>query len=180
MTAQMIDFRAEGLYILKAAVHRRESHIAHLIQMAQLLHDHLADAARRDFPLAEAAQFVANSRRRRLDGFAAHRTLLERLLHAVQQLVLVEGFSAAIALDDGGQQQLRRLESREAFRTCQAFAAPANLSPFAGETRVDDLSLRMAAERTVHGRYSGSPRSAPREERPRGRRDPWPQRRPGS
>jgi hypothetical protein len=70
----------------------------------------------------------------------------------MQQLVLIEGFAAAIAFDDGGQQQLRRLEGREAFGTGQAFAAPADLPPFAREARVDDLSLRMTAKWAMHGR----------------------------
>ena len=85
----------------------------------------------------------------------AHRALLERLLHAGEQFVLFEGLAAAVALDHGRQQQLRGLEGREALGAFQAFAAPANLPPFAGETRVDDLSLRVAAKWAVHGTYLG-------------------------
>src|ERR1700680_715801 len=151
MTAQLIDFRAEGFYVLKASVNGSESHIAHLVQLPQLLHDHLAHAARSDFPLAQTAQLVADSGHGGLDGVPADRALFERFLHAVQQLLLVERLTAAIALDARGQQQLRRLEGSEALRAAQAFAPPADLPPFARDARVDDLSLRVTAKRTMHG-----------------------------
>src|SRR3984957_361478 len=151
MTAQLIDLRAEGLYVLEAAVHRSESHVPHFVQMPQLLHDHLAHAARSDLPLTQAAQLVADSGHGGLDGIAADRALFQCLLHSVQQLAFVEGLAAAIALDDRGQQQLCSLKRREALRAAQAFAAPADLPPFAREARVDDLSLRVTAKRTVHG-----------------------------
>src|SRR5277367_959455 len=69
----------------------------------------------------------------------------------MQQLVFIEGLAAAIAFDDGGQQQLGGLESGETFRTGQAFATPANLSSFARKARVDYFSLRVSAKRTMHG-----------------------------
>ena len=83
MTAQLIDFGTEGLYVLKTAVNRSESHIAHLVHMPQLLHDHLTYAARSDFPLSQATQLVANSRHRGLDGIPADWTLFERFLHSM-------------------------------------------------------------------------------------------------
>jgi hypothetical protein len=49
----------------------------------------------------------------------------------MEQFVLIEGLAAAIAFDDGRQQQLRRLESGETFRARQTLAAPADLPPFA-------------------------------------------------
>ena len=90
-------------------------------------------------------------------GTPADRAFFERLLHSVQQLVFIEGLAAAIAFDDGGQQQLGGLESGEAFRTGQAFATPANLSSFARKARVDYLGLRVAAKRTMHGALTPVP-----------------------
>ncbi len=129
--------------------------------MTQLLHDHLAHAARGDFPFSQAAQLVANPGHRGFDGVAADGALLERLLHAVEQLVLVEGFAAAIAFDHRRQQQLRRLEGRESLGAFQTFAAAADLPPLAREARVDDLSLRVTAEGAMHGEYSLRSRCRP-------------------
>src|SRR5260370_16840733 len=90
MTGQLIDFGTEGFYVLKASVDRRESHIAHLVQMPQLLHDHLTHAARSNFPFSQAAQLVANSGHRSFDGVAADGALFQPLLHSVAYLLLVQ------------------------------------------------------------------------------------------
>src|SRR5258708_27550994 len=74
MTAQLIDFGTKGFYVLKASVDRRESHVADLVHLPQFLHDHLTHASRRNFPFSQAAQLVANSGHRGLDGIPADRT----------------------------------------------------------------------------------------------------------
>src|SRR5258708_38937293 len=71
MTAQLIDFGTKRFNVLKAAVHRREAHIADLVQAPPLLHHHFPHAPRSDFPLSQAAQLVATSRPRGLDRASA-------------------------------------------------------------------------------------------------------------
>jgi hypothetical protein len=69
----------------------------------------------------------------------------------VEQLVFVERLAAAVAFDDGREQQFGRLESSEALGARQTLAAPANLSTLACKAGVDDFSLRVTAKRAMHG-----------------------------
>src|SRR5450755_1900038 len=101
MPPQLFNLSAEGIHILEATVHRREADIAHLIQVPKLLHHHLADAARRNLALTQAAQLVTDTRGRSFDRLTRYRPLLERFLHSGEQLFLIERLAAAVALDDG-------------------------------------------------------------------------------
>src|ERR1700679_1682185 len=83
MPPQLIDFGAKGVHVLKAAVHRSEADVAHLVQVPQLLHDHFSDAARRDFALAQTAQFVADSSYGRFDRFPSKGSRLRSPLTTV-------------------------------------------------------------------------------------------------
>src|ERR1035438_3878816 len=147
---QLIDLGPKCLDVLETAVHGGKAHIPDFVQVAQLFHDHVPNAARRDLALAEAAQPVTDAGHGILDRFAAHGTFLERFLNAAAQLVLVERLAAAIALDDRRQQQLRLFEGREALRARQAFAPSTDLAPLSRKARIDDFSLRVAAEWTIH------------------------------
>ena len=80
MVPQPLDFLAERLDVLEAAVHRGEAHVCHLVQVPQLLHDQLAHHARGNFALAEHAQLVADAPDGLLDRLEADRALLQRLV----------------------------------------------------------------------------------------------------
>ena len=161
MPTQLIDFGAKRLDVLKAAVHGGEAHVPDFVQMPQFFHDHIADAARGDLALAQTAQPVTYSGNGGFDRVTTDGALLQRPLHSSEQLVLIERLATAVVLDDGGKQQLRGFESREALRAFETFAAPANLTPFAGEARVDDFSLRVTAKWAMHGDYLARSRCGP-------------------
>src|SRR6185295_4120061 len=137
--AHAIDFFAERVDVLEAAVHRRESHVRDLVEIVQLLHRQLADQPRVHFALAERAQFVADVHDRGIERFARHRALLQRLEHAIAELAFVERLAAGVVLDDARHHQLGRLERRETLVALQALAAAADLLSFAGQARVDDF-----------------------------------------
>src|ERR1700679_985384 len=152
--------------VLKAAVNRREAHVTHFIQVPPLLHDPLADGSRGYLAFAQAPQLVANPRDSGLDRLPADRALLQRLLHSRQELALIEGLAAAVALDHGRHQQLRGLEGGEAFGTGETFASSTNLPALTGQAGVDDLSLRMAAKWAIHGACLARRRRAPARYQP--------------
>src|ERR1700752_1890762 len=96
---QPFDLLVKRLNVLEVTVHGGEAHVGDLVEMAQLLHDQLADGARRYLAIAEAAHAVHDAAYRLVDVFARHRALLQRLLHAGAQLHLIERLAAAITLD---------------------------------------------------------------------------------
>src|SRR6185437_1138116 len=149
---QALDLLAKRLDVLKAAVHGGEAHVGDLIQMSQLLHDQLADAARGHLALAEGAQPMTDARGRLLDGIQAHGALFQRLEHAALELALIEGLAAAVALDDPWHEQLRGLESREALTAAQALTPSSHLPALGGQTRIGHLGVIVTAEGTAHPR----------------------------
>src|SRR5580692_4270471 len=150
MMAQSLDLLAEGLHVLEAAIHRCESHVGHLVEVPQFLHDKLTDHARGHLAFAQHPQFVTDAPDGFLDGFRADRPLLQRLGHAAGKLVLIERLAAAIALDDTRHEQLRGLKGREALAAAQALAPTADLAAIGRQPRVGHFGLYVFAEGTMH------------------------------
>ena len=122
-----------------------------MVELAQFVHDELADLDRGHFALAADAQLVDHGAYRRFDLVFGHRTLLQRAVEASADLALVECFTGAIALDDGGQFQLHRFHGAEALATGFAFTPTTDRRAVFGDARVDDPGIGMLAEGAVHG-----------------------------
>src|SRR5580658_11363672 len=150
LVAQSLDLVVEGLDVLEVAVDGSEAHVSDFVQVAQFLHHQLTHGARGHFAVAETAHLVHDAAHRFIDLLARHRALLQGLLHAGAQLLLIESLARAVTLDDLRHHQLSGLEGGEALTAAQALTATADLAPLAGQTRVVDLGLFVAAERTVH------------------------------
>src|SRR3569832_110364 len=146
---QALDLFAKGVNVLKAAVHRGETHISDLVEVAQLFHDPLAERERTDLALAARTQTKQQMRDALFETLDRARALFERAQHAAAQLDLVEGHAPAIALPDGRQRELRGLEGGVTLGAAQAVAATALGVAFAREPRVDDLGVLGTAKWTA-------------------------------
>src|SRR5690625_6094200 len=97
---QPIELRAKLADILKAAVDGGEAHVGHLVQLMQLVHDQLADLARRQLAVSLAADRLFDLGDRRLDLLGAHGTFLQGTQLARAELRFIILLAAAVALDD--------------------------------------------------------------------------------
>ena len=65
-----LDLLAECVDVLEAAIHGREAHVRHFIEVMQLFHRELADQTRRHLALAERAQLVTDMHDRGVERLA--------------------------------------------------------------------------------------------------------------
>ncbi len=138
--------------VLKAAVHGSEADVADLVERVELLHDHLADAPRRDLALAERQHLRDDAIDGLIDEFRGHRTLVQRAPETFAHPRHVEIRACPVGLDDLRQPQLDRLVRREPLLAARAPASPADRAPRLRNARVDDLRIGVAAERALHSR----------------------------
>src|SRR5690606_14882552 len=131
-----------------------EANVGHFIELLELGHDHLAHHHRLDLTLTGSPPPVLDAPQRRLDLLDADRALFQRAQQTGAQLVLVEGLTTAILLDDTWQHQLGRFEGSEALLTGQAFPTPAHLRAVGYQSGIDHFGVIGTAERTEHGDYS--------------------------
>src|SRR3569832_509040 len=128
---QALDLFAKGVYVLKAAVHRGETHISDLVEVAQLFHDPLAERARTALALAARTQTLQQMRDALFEPLDRDRALFARAQHASAQLVLVDVLVPAFALLDCRQRELRSLVGGDTLGAAQSFAATADGVAFA-------------------------------------------------
>ncbi|BBG30956.1 arginine/ornithine N-succinyltransferase [Zymobacter palmae] len=152
---QTIDFCAKFVDILKATIYRCKADIGHLVELAQLAHNLIADLSGIDLTLASRAQALADLFDGRFDRLDADGALLERPCHTGTQLGRIEALAGAVGLDDSRHDQFGRLVRRKALMTRQALAASANLIALRHQTRVTDLGFMRTAEGTMHGNLPG-------------------------
>src|SRR5262249_57349142 len=101
------------------------------------------------------------------------RTLVQRALKAVADARNVEIGARAVLLDDLRQPELRILIGRKTLLAGETTPAPANRIAGLGDSRIDDLRIRAAAERALHFSKTARERRRGRGKPPRrGRRDP--------
>src|SRR5690606_6389415 len=141
--------------VLKAPVDGGEAHVGDRIDLLELLHDPLAEAARGQLALAARDETMPNAPDHGLDRFRVDRPLLERPREPRAQLVLEERLAPPVGLDDLRQAQLRALEGREALAADLALAAPAHRIALFGEARVDHAGFVSRAEWAAHTREPG-------------------------
>jgi len=102
MSAQLIDFGAECVHILKAAVYGRKTDIPDLVQMAQFLIT-ISPMARESISRSPRLRSpVADSCGGGFSRLTRNGPLFEGLEHSGEQLLLIEGFAAASPLTTVG------------------------------------------------------------------------------
>src|SRR6476661_9850708 len=151
LARQLVEYSLEILGLAKIAIHRGEADIGDIVERPQRLHHHLADGFRRDLALALAFQFAHHLGDDLVDALGLDRTLAQRDLHRAQQLVAIERYAAAIALDHDELAQLHALERGEAEIAAEAHAPPADHGRVFGRPRVLHLRVEASAIRTAHG-----------------------------
>src|SRR5579859_7588216 len=146
----LLDLALDLLQVHELSVHRREADVRDLVEVAQAVHDHLADLAARDLHPARPAQLRLDVVDDGPQPLRRDVALLGRLLQAVEQLLRVEVLAAAVLLGDEERHRLDALVRRESLPALQALTPPSNRLPHLGVARVDDLQVVMAAVRAAH------------------------------
>src|SRR5712692_8808281 len=152
----LLDLSLDLLQVHEFPVDRGEADVGDLVQVAQAVHDHLADFAAWDLHAAGAAELgldVVDDGAQALRGDVA---LFGRLLQPVEELLRVEVFAAPVLLGDEEGYRLDAFVSREALPTLQALSPASNRLPHLGVARVDDLQVVMAAVWAAHSRIQYS------------------------
>src|SRR5690348_12140380 len=147
---QPVEFLAEIGDVLERAIHRRVTHVADVVELAQFRHDQFADAARRQFAFGRNTQLPNHRAHRSFDALLRDRPLVERAVETGAQLARIERLAPAVALDDRRQFQFHRFYRREPLATRRAFATPADGRAFLRNARVDHAGVDVLAERTMH------------------------------
>src|SRR5215472_1899539 len=111
---QFIEHAFEVLGFAKVSVDRCEAYVSNVVERAQRLHHHLADRLGRNLALSLTLKFAHDLRDRLINALGLDGTLAQRDLHRPQQLVSVEGHTAAVALDHHELAQLHALECGKA------------------------------------------------------------------
>src|ERR1035437_3608030 len=147
---QVLQFIEERLLVLKIAIHRRESYIGDLVQVAEVLHQKFSYIYSRYLPV----RGVADLRFHPVDQFGeprhAHRTLFAGLQQSAEHLLAVELLAPAILLDHHIRDFINSLIRGVAAGAFQALAAAANGIAFLAFAGVDYLIMQMIAKWTLH------------------------------
>ena len=139
---------------LEAAVDRGEADVGDLVELGELAHHEVADAAGRHLALAERAQALDHPVDRALDLLGRHRALAQREHHAAHQLVAVEVGAAAVLLHQARHLEVDALVGGEALLAGDALAPPADGVRLEVGAGVDHLGVVRPAERAFHA-YTG-------------------------
>src|SRR5262249_6498243 len=137
-------------------IDRGETHIGDVVEGAQCVHHHLADGLRGDFALALALELAHDLGYRLLDALGLDWALAQRDLHRAQELVAVERYAAAVALDHHQLAQLHALERRKAEIAGDADAAAPDDGGILRRPRILHLRIEAAAIGTAHGEAPSS------------------------
>src|SRR5216684_6084743 len=111
----LFDFSFDLLEVHELSVHRGESDVRDLVQVAQAVHDHLADLPARDLDTSGAPELRLDIVNDRAQPLGRDVPLLRRLLEPGEQLLRVEVLAAAILLGDVERHRFDALIRREAL-----------------------------------------------------------------
>src|SRR5262249_26158645 len=147
------------LRLAEIAIDRREADIGDVVELAQMLHHHLADGLRRDVAFAEVFQLAHDLGHELLDAIRIDIPFAKRDLDRAHQLVAVERHAASVALDHHELTQLHALECRETEIAGQADAPAPDRGRVFRRPRVLHLRIEAAATRTAHGLHPSPARA---------------------
>src|SRR5262249_45173816 len=136
------------------AVHRREAHERNLVQLAQALHQELADLVGGHLAVGALVDHRLHAIRHLFQRLHGHRPLLAGLEQAGQDLLAVEALAPAVLLHHEVGDLVDALVGGEALAAAQALAAAADDLALLALPGVHDLVFEVRAERALHGRTS--------------------------
>ena len=151
LLAHFIDHGAEVVDVFEASVDARKADVGHLVELLELSHHQLADAAGDHFTLPKVQQFFFDALDGAVDLVGAHGPLAQCQVERAQQLAAVVFNAPAVLLHDGREVHFRPLVGGEALVARAALAAAADEDPILRHPRFNDLRLEVAAEGTLHG-----------------------------
>src|SRR3546814_6262303 len=97
---EAVELFAEVGHVLERAVHGGETHVGHVVELAQLGHHELAYPARGQLAFGGHAQLVDHRANRGLGLLFRYRALVQRAVEPLAQLARVEGVAAPVGLED--------------------------------------------------------------------------------
>jgi hypothetical protein len=147
---QSFDFPHEFGCFFEAAINAGEANVGHFVDLAQSLHDPLADGHAGNFSFILVADFVGDVFHQFLNDFGTDGTFLTGLLDARKELFFGKLLSAPVSFDDHKPFVLNHFVSGIAMTALQTLTASPNGRSFAGGTRIDDLIVLIAALWTTH------------------------------
>src|SRR5712692_673479 len=150
----LFDLALDLLEVHELSINGREAYVRNLVQVAQAVHDHLADLSARDLDTSGAPELRLDVVDDRAQPLGRDVPLLRRLLEPGEQLLRVEVLAAAILLGDVERHRFDALIRREALPALQAFTPPADRLPDLRVSGVDHLQVVVTAIRASHGLLS--------------------------
>src|SRR5690606_6092358 len=127
-----------------------KAHITHVIELAHLRHHEITEPARGQFAVADHSHLMHHRAHRSLELLFGHRTLVQRALHRLPQLVHVERLAPPVALHERGQLEFRRLGRVEALAALAALAPATNRAAILADAGINDAGVFVLAEGAVH------------------------------
>ena len=156
---EILEFGHEFLDILEIHIDTGEADVSDLIELFEAMHDHFADLGGGQFAFGgfvnHAFDFVD-------DGFefgCGNGALFTSFEEALEDLLALEAFAAAIFFDDHVGDLVNALVSGKAPRAFETFAAAADGVAGTALAGIDYLVVEMRAERTLHSEVSPGARS---------------------
>src|SRR5688572_3032358 len=150
LLADFADRVPEIVDVGEAAVDGGEADVGDLVELAQLLHHHLAQPAGVDLALAQREHLLLDALDGGVDELGGHGPLVQRPLEAGAQLLRRELLAHALRLHDLRHAQLGGLVGREALVANLAAAPPADRVALLAHARVDHLGVLGVAEGALH------------------------------
>src|SRR6266700_3542521 len=131
--------------LLEPAIDAGETHVSHFVNLAQAVHDQLADDLSGHFAFILVGGFIDDSFDQVLNDLGADRAFLAGFLDAGQEFFPSQLFAAAITFKHHQSRALDLLISCESKGASAALAAAANGGPLTRGARVNDLIILTAA-----------------------------------
>src|SRR5215469_6959850 len=152
---EILQFGHEFLHILEIHVDASEADVGHFVELFQPMHDHFADLRGGQFPLGGVVHHAFDFIHDGLKLRCGHGSFFAGLQQALQDLLPLKTFAAAVFLDHHVGNFIDAFVCGEAAGAFETFAAPADGVAGTAFAGVDYLIVKMRAERALHS--LGSP-----------------------
>ena len=121
------DLLLKLAYVLEIAINRGEAHEGDLIEITQCAHHQFTKLLGWNFALTAAPERMLDATDRCFYLVDRNGPFLKRALQTCAELLIVEGFTRAVILDDPRHEKFGGLEGGPAFTAAQTFATAPHL-----------------------------------------------------
>src|SRR6218665_1490525 len=151
--AHLIDQGAKVVDALETAVHAGKADVGYFVELLELAHHQLANAAGGHFAQPEVEQLFLDALDGAVDPPGADRALAQRQFERGEQLVVPVFDAAAVFFHDGRKAHVRALVSGKALAAGGALAPAADGCGILEDPGFDDLGFEVAAKGAFHGGF---------------------------